>query len=92
MKTKSRQKTWDRLIENGRLLNLKLKACLLSLYYVSDDDTKPGEKKNPYFATTDSFVPYNNTTETSWPVGQKKRSADKFDSSDPSYCQFLIKL
>ena len=22
----------------------------------------------------------------------KKRSADKFDSSDPSYCQFLIKL
>ena len=23
---------------------------------------------------------------------QKKRSADKFDSSDPSYCQFLIKL
>ena len=31
-------------------------------------------------------------TKTSWPVGQKKRSADKFDSSDPSYCQFLIKL
>ena len=22
----------------------------------------------------------------------KKRSADKFDSFDPSYCQFLIKL
>ena len=22
----------------------------------------------------------------------KKHSADKFDSSDPSYCQFLIKL
>ena len=25
-------------------------------------------------------------------LSAKKRSADKFDSSDPSYCQFLIKL
>ena len=25
-------------------------------------------------------------------LSAKKRSADKFDSFDPSYCQFLIKL
>ena len=53
----------------------------------------------PNLYPPECFIPYkiNNPNQwrikkTSWPVGQKKRSADKFDSSDPSYCQFLIKL